>query len=706
MKISELLDDISSLDLVLPEFQREYVWENEQAKQLMVSLFKNYPTGSLLFWKTNEPPEIKNMKISRDKIGATTLILDGQQRLTTLFLLIKDCVPPYYKDEEINNDPRNLYFNLEDQEGLFQYYLPSIMKNNPFWVSVVDCFTKNIIDVFKIAKEVEQDPEKQFDLANQLMNNLTKLKFIKEKDFPVQIVPISANVDEAIDVFDRVNSLGTKLTDADLALAHICGKWPQARQVMKDKISELSERNFYFELHFMVRCLTGVVKGRALFDTIHDTPQYQLKDGWIKLSKVLDYIVNILPTHANIHSTEDLNSTNVLVPVVVYLTRNDKKFKSQSDMNKFIHWIYAAHTWARYTSQTDQRLDHDISIVLRSENPTTDLIDAIIEQRGRIEVKANDLEGKWIQDPLFKMTYIICKARGAIDWFNGIPLGKPIGKIFQIHNHHIFPQSLLYKSGKFSPENHIHTKIVNEIANRAFLTAESNLTISNSSPRDYLIEIQNKYPGALEKQFIPTDSALWGIDRYKDFLAKRRELIANGINEFISSLIEEAPPIRQLTLQDYISGGESSTLEFKMTMRYDIRTRQVNSALEKVIAKTISGFLNSNEGILIIGVADDGSIYGIGNDLQTLKNKNKDEFERYLMQVIINYLGIAFTNYVHVRFEKKNGKEVCIVNVESCPQPVYLTDNNEKEFYIRVGNSTKPLDIESAHEYIGMHWNS
>jgi|SRR5918994_4372495 uncharacterized protein with ParB-like and HNH nuclease domain len=88
MIVGELLSDVQKLDLVVPEFQREYVWEREQAKQLMVSLYLGYPTGSLLFWKTDEPPEIKNTAISRDKIGTTSVVLDGQQRLTTLYLLI------------------------------------------------------------------------------------------------------------------------------------------------------------------------------------------------------------------------------------------------------------------------------------------------------------------------------------------------------------------------------------------------------------------------------------------------------------------------------------------------------------------------------------------------------------------------------------------------------------------------------------------
>src|SRR5947207_12469820 len=104
MVIRELMDGIRNLDLVLPEFQREYVWEREQAKQLIVSLYRGYPTGSLLFWKTDSPPEIKNAAIAIERIGTTSVILDGQQRLTTLYLLIRGEIPPYYNPSVITND--------------------------------------------------------------------------------------------------------------------------------------------------------------------------------------------------------------------------------------------------------------------------------------------------------------------------------------------------------------------------------------------------------------------------------------------------------------------------------------------------------------------------------------------------------------------------------------------------------------------------
>jgi uncharacterized protein with ParB-like and HNH nuclease domain len=215
MVIRELMDGIRNLDLVLPEFQREYVWEREQAKQLMVSLYRGYPTGSFLFWKTANPPEIKNSAIPLDKIGTTQVILDGQQRLTTLYLLTRGKIPPYYRDADIKTDPRNLYFDMES--GEFQYYQVTRMRNNPTWVAVSECFSGSKINPFDVAKQKlanEQDP---FELAQRYNENLTRLRNILEREYPIQLVPSSAHIDEAIDVFDRVNSLGTKLTDAELA---------------------------------------------------------------------------------------------------------------------------------------------------------------------------------------------------------------------------------------------------------------------------------------------------------------------------------------------------------------------------------------------------------------------------------------------------------------------------------------------------------
>jgi uncharacterized protein with ParB-like and HNH nuclease domain len=116
MKISTILDKIDEYQLFVPAFQREYVWKRDDAKQLLDSLIKEYPTGTMLTWETNNPPELKGAHQYDEKQGAVKLLLDGQQRITTLYMLIRGNIPPYYTLPEIMNDTRGLYVNIETLE--------------------------------------------------------------------------------------------------------------------------------------------------------------------------------------------------------------------------------------------------------------------------------------------------------------------------------------------------------------------------------------------------------------------------------------------------------------------------------------------------------------------------------------------------------------------------------------------------------------
>lgn len=701
MKISELIDSISKRDLVLPEFQREFIWTKEQAKQLMVSLVKGYPVGSLLFWKTDHPPELKNVTELPEKFGMIQVILDGQQRLTTLYMLINGEIPPYYTEVHVRTNPRELYYNLDS--GEFQYYQASRMRGNPLWWRVVDCFNSSKINVFEIAKQNATNDQQAFELAQKYMKHLNNLHNISNVDLPVQMVPSYAALDNAIDIFDRVNSQGAKLTDAELALTHITGKWSEARRLMKAKIEAMSNKEFHFDLTFMTRALTGIVTKRALFHTIHDRHREELEQGWNKLKKILDFLVTILPGQAFIHSTADLNTTNVLVPIVVYLSLHDGKFPTEKVLKRAVQWLYYAQMWARYTAQTDQRLEHDVSLMVREESPWDLLCNQIIDQRGRIEVKANDLEGRGVQHPLHRMPLILAKAHDALDWFNGVTLGStPLGQAYCIHNHHIFPQSVLYKNG-YDPDNHLHRKIVNEIANRAFLTAETNLSISNKLPEEYLPEVESRYPGALPKQFIPMDPLLWKVERFPDFLEARRELIARKINEFMSALIAEPEIVRERPIRDLIALGESATLEFKSTLQWDVVQNRVNKDLRHSVLKTVAAFLNSNGGTVVIGVEDDGKVFGLDNDLKTLHG-SIDNFEQLLTSLVSEYVGPEFSAQIKIRFESLDAEDICVVETKKAQEPVFLKGSYGSEFHVRVGNTTHMLDAEQTVRYIQMNW--
>ena len=248
MQISKLLDQVEANAIVLPEFQREFVWKDSQAKELMDSLVHEYPIGGLLVWSTNNPPEIKNDAIDEEKQALFEVLLDGQQRLTVLYMLIKDDYPPYYSPAEIKNDPRDLYFNV--RSGGFHFENKGTREGKE-WVKVTEVFTGEVTPI-SIAERNAENSGDFGELAKKYEQHLSQLKKIETLDIPLETLPKSADVHEAIELFDKINSQGTHLSDAELALAHMSAQWPHIRRRMKEKQAELAERGFEFNLNFYV----------------------------------------------------------------------------------------------------------------------------------------------------------------------------------------------------------------------------------------------------------------------------------------------------------------------------------------------------------------------------------------------------------------------------------------------------------------------
>ncbi len=703
-KIIKLLEAIKDQEIVVPEFQREYVWSLDQAKELIASLFLEYPTGSILVWETNTPPEIKNDAVNKDKMGWISVLLDGQQRLTTLYLLLKGEVPPYYKEEDITHDPRHLYFNLQTAE--FSYYQRQRMEENPFWKSVISCFNDKF-DAFTLVEGLHlEDANQKLQVGSIVNKNLVRLRAIVDLDYFVQSVPQGLDIDKAIDVFDRVNSMGTKLTDAELVLTHISGKWPQARRIMKQKIEEYQKLGFFFDLDFLTRCLVVLRTKSALYKKMTEevyevTSATDYQQIWAQLVKILDYLLPILKQSAYISGSKDINTINVLVPLIAYLSGNGGYFEAQVK-NQFLHWMFLALIWARYSGQTDQKLDKDVYLALNSHQPVTDLINEIEDQRGRTEIKPSDLEGRGAGHPLHRMLYVLTKYKKAIDWANGGSLQDTIGDYYSIQSHHIFPQAMLYRNG-FDAENHVDKQRVNEIANRAFITRDTNFDISDADPATYLTDVHSKYPEALRQQMIPTESSLWQVGKYNEFLIARRKMLADAINSFLEDLKGQTTE-EVIDYDTIIQDGENDYVEFKSSLRWDYEQGNVNKLMEYVIAKTLAAFMNSEGGKLFIGINDAGEVLGIEKDCVTLKNQNKDGFLLQLTQVINQYIGKEFNQYVGVKIVTIAGKQIAVVDVINSAMPVFLQSSGKEEFYIRASASSQPLSIREANEYIRTHW--
>lgn len=173
---------------------------------------------------------------------------------------------------------------------------------------------------------------------------------------------------------------------------------------------------------------------------------------------------------------------------------------------------------------------------------------------------------------------------------------------------------------------------------------------------------------------------------------------------YVDRAMEHVALKSKLSAADLIADGESERVEFKSSMRWDYRQGKVNKDLEAAVARAMAGMLNCEGGALLIGVADDGAVVGLDKDLQTLRKSDIDGFELALTDIVKNYLGIECMQYIHPTFGLVDGKHICTVSIQKSPAPVYLSADGAHEFWLRVGNSTRELDVKETVRYIENRW--
>ncbi|MBE9160374.1 DUF262 domain-containing protein [Nodosilinea sp. LEGE 06152] len=705
MKISQILDKIDENQLFVPAFQREYVWKTNDAKELIASLLKEYPTGTMLTWETNNPPELKGSWEYSPSQGAVKLILDGQQRITTLYMLIRGEIPPYYKLEEITHDTRNLYINVETLD--LQYYKQNLMENNPLWVNLTDIFkdkvrAKNVVRALK--EKGETVTEERDDLID---DNFKLVDRIPDREFVEQTIPVRASIKEAIDIFYVVNASGVNLTDAELALAQISGYWPNARELFKAKLKAMAEHGFVFKLDFLVYVILGVLhQSGSEMRKLHTPDNYpRIKDAWELLDNyTLDYVINILKTHAYVDHTKEINSYYALVPIIVYCFNKGKQPLSQQEIKKIVKWFYYSQIRQRYISQLQQKLDKDNGIVTKHENPFDELLNIIKVERP-LEISTDEFVGVDTRNALWGLMRWYFKSRNAVCFTTGVGIRQNMGGRYVLEWDHVFPYSLLKEAG-YSRRNWMKYALAQEITNRAVLTQTANRTKSNREAKGYLAEVQEHFPDALKRQSIPLDPELWKIENYEQFLVERRKMLATELTAFLKNITETSDTQVETSLEDLIQSGESSDLEFKSSLRWGYQQGAITPALEDVIMKSIAAFSNSDGGTLLIGVNDDGEVLGLENDYNSL-NGTRDKFEVHLRNLVNKAFGASFAaSNLTITFPASSEKEVCQIDIKRALHPQYLevkdktSGGKAQKFYVRSGNSSIELSLSEVSNYI------
>src|SRR5215216_3653111 len=239
MKVSVILNQIDLGSMALPEFQRGYVWNREQVRGFMQSLYRKYPVGGLLVWKTRTDTATTRGDGTLAP-GIVDLLLDGQQRITTLYGIIRGRSPEFFEGNA--STFTGLHLHLEDE--VFEFYGPLRMQGNPLWIDVSELMQ---VGSGNFIQSLIGNPALQSSLA-LYVNRLNAIDAIKEIDLHVEeVTGEDKTVDIVVDIFNRVNSGGTKLSKGDLALAKVCAAWPEARTELRDRLGKWRDAGFHFE---------------------------------------------------------------------------------------------------------------------------------------------------------------------------------------------------------------------------------------------------------------------------------------------------------------------------------------------------------------------------------------------------------------------------------------------------------------------------
>lgn len=528
MKISTVLDQIENQQIALPEFQRGYVWSRDQVRGLVRSLYKRYPVGSMLAWSTS----IKDGEAGQARgvqIGAghqVKMLLDGQQRMTSLYGIVKG-EPPVFFDGDAKAFT-DLYFNVATEE--FSFYMASKMKEDVHWISVTELMKKGP-DSFLSA--ILSDTQ-NVSLISSYSTRLNRLRDIRDIDVHIEDVSgEEMTLDVVVDIFNRVNSGGRKLSKGDLALAKICSVQPNARNAMREALKNWQVKGFDFQLDWLLRNVTTIASNDARFTAMHDIEPDVFDRALAVAIEKINFLLDLISSRLGLDHHQVLKGYFGFPVLVRLLHEQETQSRTKELQDKILFWYIQSAIWGRYSNSTESTLSRDLNILLANldNDPMQALIDELLLWRGDFKVRPEHFKGWSKGNRFYFILYMLTRIGEAKDLGLGIELRKGmLGRNTTLEVHHIFPRAYLRKQGI---TNKAH---VNAIANFCFLTKNSNLKISSRKPADYFKEVEQAHPGVLMSQWIPADSNLWQAERYMDFLEARQSLLADALNMFLKSL--------------------------------------------------------------------------------------------------------------------------------------------------------------------------
>jgi hypothetical protein len=525
VKISTILDHIDSGHMALPEFQRGYVWNRDQVRGLFGSLYRRHPVGGLLVWATESKTAIHRGD-GPVAGGVVKLLLDGQQRMTSLYGVVRGRPPKFFDGNTAAFT--GLRFHLDTET--FAFYQPLKMQGDPQWVDVTELMQKGNVGLGEFVALLSQQTALVAKLG-EYVGRLSRLLGIVDIDLHIEeVTGADKSLDVVVDIFNQVNSGGTKLSKGDLALAKICAEWPDARDEMKHSLKGWEASGYHFNLDWLLRSVNTTLTGEAKFSFLHDKSAQEIQDGLKRAVNRIDTCLNLIGGRLGLDHDQVLFGRFAIPVMVRYLDKHAGSLDAK-ERDKMLFWFVQAGMWGRFSGSTESYIDQDLAALEGSDGGLDKLLEQLRLWHGGLRAEPGQFTGWSLGARFYPVLYLLTRMGESKDWGTGLPLKSSLlGKMSKLEVHHIFPKAQLYTLKHKRPE-------VNALANFCFQTKQTNLEISDRMPEEYFPMFEARHPGGLASQWIPADPKLWKLENYSEFLDERRKLLAAETNRRMEDLL-------------------------------------------------------------------------------------------------------------------------------------------------------------------------
>ncbi|MES2373848.1 MAG: DUF262 domain-containing protein [Bacteroidota bacterium] len=516
-KLDKLINRINSGDIRIPAFQRAYVWKQNQILELLDSVVKNYPIGSILLWSTSE-----RLKHTRNIAGynipdnaieyPVNYVLDGQQRISSIYATFSDKTEQDLYSESYNPD-------LDIFEIYYDFKASSFLPKNEVDVdsdSVI--YLRNFLNGAKLIESLKTLNVDWHNEAQELYS-----KFINY-ELPVVTIKNREKSEVGI-IFERINNTGTKLTTLDLMTAWTWTDDFHLLESITDLLDELEEKNFGdLTQNILLQSISGVIQDDTTTQSITNLTGEQVRDNWKLFCESLRKTIDFLSTDLNCSHQDFLPAQQQIVSLCKFFSIAGNI--SSDQFKELKKWFWKTSFSNRYsTGQTTKKMNSDIETIIGIRNNKFEDVESV-----KYSVSANELiETSFSKANAITRAFLLLMAQHMpIDLIKNtkIDIAQALSKYNRKQYHHIFPNAFLKKQG------FPHGKIFS-LVNFCFLPADSNKKISKKSPSDYFFSLipQDVFNTILGSNLIPLKKELYQKDNYNDFLLKRAELIINEIDK-------------------------------------------------------------------------------------------------------------------------------------------------------------------------------